>query len=110
MCSLHWTGRTNEKKFRKRPFTETRSAVRVRSRGENPAQPSRRGCPEKMERKTILVVDDSPVVLELTGSALEGAGYKVVLRSRGEGTVAAVLQERPDLVLLDVNMPRLSGD
>src|SRR5690349_23504351 len=63
-----------------------------------------------MERKTILVVDDSPVVLELTGAALEGAGYKVVLRSRGEGTVAAVLQERPDLVLLDVNMPRLSGD
>ena len=63
-----------------------------------------------MERKTILVVDDSPVVLELTGAALEGAGYKVVLRSRGEGTVAAVLQERPDLILLDVNMPRLSGD
>jgi CheY-like chemotaxis protein len=63
-----------------------------------------------MERKTILVVDDSPVVLELTGAALEGAGYNVVLRSRGEGTVAAVLQARPDLVLLDVNMPRLSGD
>ena len=62
-----------------------------------------------MERKTILVVDDSPVVLELTGSALESAGYKVVLRSRGEGTVAAVLQERPDLVLLDVNMPRMDG-
>jgi DNA-binding NarL/FixJ family response regulator len=61
-------------------------------------------------RKTILIVDDSPIVLEMAGSALEAAGYKVVLRSRGEGTVAAVIQERPDLVLLDVNMPRLSGD
>ncbi len=61
-------------------------------------------------RKTILVVDDSPIVLEMAGSALESAGYKVVSRSRGEGTVAAVIQERPDLVLLDVNMPRLSGD
>jgi CheY-like chemotaxis protein len=61
-------------------------------------------------RKTILIVDDSPIVLDMAGTALEGAGYKVVLRSRGEGTVAAVIQERPDLVLLDVNMPRLSGD
>src|SRR5262252_1123125 len=61
-------------------------------------------------RKTILIVDDSPIVLDMAGAALEAAGYKVVLRSRGEGTVAAVIQERPDLVLLDVNMPRLSGD
>ena len=61
-------------------------------------------------RKTILIVDDSPVVLEMAGAALEAAGYKVVFRSRGEGTVGAVIQERPDLVLLDVNMPRLSGD
>src|SRR5215471_7903868 len=61
-------------------------------------------------RKTILIVDDSPIVLDMAGAALEAAGYKVVLRSRGEGTVAAVIQERPDLVLLDVNMPRLAGD
>jgi CheY-like chemotaxis protein len=61
-------------------------------------------------RKTILIVDDSPVVLEMAGAALEAAGYKVVFRSRGEGTVGAVIQERPDLVLLDVNMPRLSGE
>jgi DNA-binding NtrC family response regulator len=61
-------------------------------------------------RKTILIVDDSPIVLEMAGSALEGAGYKVVLRSRGEGTVAAVIQERPDLVLLDVKLlPSMSG-
>jgi CheY-like chemotaxis protein len=61
-------------------------------------------------RKTILIVDDSPIVLDMAGAALEAAGYKVVLRSRGEGTVAAVIQERPDLVLLDINMPRLSGE
>jgi CheY-like chemotaxis protein len=61
-------------------------------------------------RKTILIVDDSPIVLDMAGAALEAAGYKVVLRSRGEGTVAAVIQERPHLILLDVNMPRLSGD
>jgi DNA-binding NarL/FixJ family response regulator len=61
-------------------------------------------------QKTILIVDDSPIVLDMAGTALEAAGYKVVLRSRGEGTVAAVIQARPDLVLLDVNMPRLSGD
>jgi DNA-binding response OmpR family regulator len=63
-----------------------------------------------MARKKVLIVDDNPYVLQQTGDALEAAGYGVVLRSRGEGTVAAVLQERPDLVLLDVNAPRLSGD
>ena len=60
--------------------------------------------------RTILVIDDNAVVLEVTRSTLEHAGFRVVTRDRASGAIAAVLQERPDLVLLDVNMPNMTGD
>ena len=59
---------------------------------------------------TILVIDDNAVVLEMTRATLEQAGFRVVTRDRASAAIAAVLQERPDLVLLDVNMPNMTGD
>lgn len=61
-------------------------------------------------QRTILVIDDNAVVLEMTRATLEQAGYRVVTRDRASGAITAVLQERPDLVLLDVNMPNMTGD
>jgi CheY-like chemotaxis protein len=49
-------------------------------------------------------------VLEVTKSALEGAGYEVITHDRPAGCVALILHEKPDLVLMDVNMPGLGGD
>jgi DNA-binding NarL/FixJ family response regulator len=60
--------------------------------------------------KTVLVIDDSEVVLELVREALEAAGLKVQTRLGPQGSVNAVLREKPSLVLLDVNMPSLTGD
>ncbi|MEI9936478.1 MAG: response regulator [Pseudomonadota bacterium] len=60
--------------------------------------------------RTILVVDDNAVVLEATRTTLEQAGFRVVTCDRASGAVVAVLHERPDLVLLDVNMPNMTGD
>jgi DNA-binding NarL/FixJ family response regulator len=60
--------------------------------------------------RTILVIDDNAVVLEATRSTLEQAGFRVLTRDRASGAVVAVLHERPDLVLLDVNMPNMTGD
>jgi two-component system, OmpR family, response regulator len=62
------------------------------------------------DKQTILVIDDSEIVLEVSKTALEAAGYRVITRSRAAGSVALLLQESPDLVLLDVNMPTMSGD
>lgn len=62
-----------------------------------------------MVRK-ILVVDDSEVVLGVTKAILEDAGYEVLTNRRATGSVAMILQTKPDLVLLDVNMPSLRGD
>lgn len=60
--------------------------------------------------RTILVIDDNAVVLEVTRSMLEQAGFRVVTLDRASGAIVAVLHERPDLVLLDVNMPNMTGD
>lgn len=58
----------------------------------------------------VVVIDDSEIVLAMTKQALEGAGYEVVVHDRSAGCVALILQEKPDLVLMDVNLPGLSGD
>ena len=57
-----------------------------------------------------MVVDDDEVVLEVTREHLESAGFQVTTRSSAIGTSAAVGREEPDIVLLDVNIPGLSGD
>jgi CheY-like chemotaxis protein len=57
-----------------------------------------------------MVVDDSEIVLDLTKTALENAGYVVLTHNRPAGCVAMILHEKPDLLLIDVNMPRLGGD
>jgi len=62
------------------------------------------------EQRTVLVIDDSEIVLEMTRFTLESAGYRVVTRNRASGSIAVILKEQPALVLLDVNMPGASGE
>lgn len=57
-----------------------------------------------------MVVDDDPVTLELVRMILENRGYEIVTRDNALGTTAAILRERPDVVLLDIRMPGLRGD
>lgn len=57
----------------------------------------------------VLVVDDDPVILELVRGWLEEAGYAVEVRETALGTAQQVATEQPDVVLLDVMMPALSG-
>lgn len=61
-------------------------------------------------RRKIIIVDDSELVLSATSEILRRAGYKVLTRNGPSGCVAMILQEKPDLVLLDVGMPAVSGD
>lgn len=58
----------------------------------------------------VLLVDDDPVVLEVTRAVLQGLGHEVVARDRALGTTAVICSERPQVVLMDVQMPGVSGD
>ncbi len=58
----------------------------------------------------VLIVDDDAIVLEVTRELLEGHGYEVHVRERALGTTPWILAERPDVVLIDVEMPGIAGD
>lgn len=60
-------------------------------------------------RKTILTVEDTPNLRRLIAYVLSRAGYQVVQAGDGEEAVEALKKHRPDLILLDVRMPRMDG-
>ncbi|MCA1703398.1 MAG: response regulator [Actinobacteria bacterium] len=61
------------------------------------------------EEKRILIADDDPVILRLIQVNLELEGYEVMTASNGHEAVAVATAELPDLVILDIMMPRLDG-
>jgi response regulator NasT len=61
------------------------------------------------DQTCILLVDDDPVVLNSLGSGLAALGYKVETCANGEQAIEANRRIQPDLILMDFNMPGLSG-
>jgi class 3 adenylate cyclase/CheY-like chemotaxis protein len=57
----------------------------------------------------ILAVDDVPANLDIVCARLEGQGYQVVTAVDGEEALQRVAEHKPDLVLLDIMMPKLDG-
>jgi adenylate cyclase len=60
-------------------------------------------------KRTILLVDDEPDFVEMIRMRLEANNYKVTTATNGEEGLARVKESTPDLVLLDVMMPRMDG-
>jgi len=59
--------------------------------------------------ETILVIDDSPTNLEILHDVLGGAGYEVLVEMDGVSGIEQVENNPPDLILLDVMMPKMDG-
>jgi CheY-like chemotaxis protein len=59
--------------------------------------------------KTVLVVDDNPINLELVGDVLESAGFTVLKTSRAMDSLTLAQQARPDIILMDIDMPGMDG-
>jgi PAS domain S-box-containing protein len=61
------------------------------------------------DRGAVLMCDDNAEILEVTGTALEAHGYRVILARTGEQMIERALAEHPDVILLDLIMPDMSG-
>ena len=64
---------------------------------------------KKTERAKILIVDDEPDYITAIQCRLEWSRYEVITASNGEEGLRKVASEKPDLVLLDTNMPVMNG-
>jgi DNA-binding response OmpR family regulator len=62
-----------------------------------------------MDRKKILLVDDSNTILMMERMILNKGPYVTVTASNGEDAIAKAQSEKPDLILMDVVMPKMDG-
>ncbi|MDP1688949.1 MAG: response regulator [bacterium] len=62
-----------------------------------------------MYKPLILVVDDEADILEIITDKLEKAGFRVEITNEAEHMLEKAMALKPDLILLDINMPRISG-
>ena len=62
-----------------------------------------------MNDTTVLLVDDEPQIRRVLQTTLCEAGYGVILAKNGQEGIDTVVREHPDLVLLDINLPDMSG-
>ena len=61
------------------------------------------------ETPTILIVDDNPNNIKIVALILRSLKYKIVIATNGEQAIELVEQTRPDLILLDIMMPKMDG-
>jgi len=62
------------------------------------------------KQKTVLIIDDEPDLVKLTSFRLTKAGYKVVAATDGKKGLESASRIKPDLIILDINLPEISGD
>ncbi len=60
-------------------------------------------------QKRILLVDDEPQIVEVLNAYLQREGFETIVRDTVASAIAAVEEERPDLMILDINLPDGSG-
>jgi CheY-like chemotaxis protein len=60
-------------------------------------------------QKTILVADDESHILNVVSLKLRHAGFRVITAGDGQEALDLAVQEKPDLLITDYHMPRLSG-
>lgn len=64
---------------------------------------------ENFEKKTILIVDDETTIVDMLVYNLQKEGYNTLQANDGETAVNLALNEKPDLVLLDIMLPKMDG-
>lgn len=62
-----------------------------------------------MPDKKIMIVEDDPTLRDIYTTRFKAEGYEVVSASDGEMALTVAVKEKPDLILLDIMMPKISG-
>lgn len=62
-----------------------------------------------MKKGKVLIVDDEEDLLKLTSKWIRSAGHEVLCYTEGKGAVDFIRTHRPDLILLDIVLPEVSG-
>jgi two-component system cell cycle response regulator DivK len=62
-----------------------------------------------MSAKTILYVEDNEMNRKIVRALLKDTTYQLIEAHDGEAGVAAALEQRPDLILMDIQLPKISG-
>lgn len=57
----------------------------------------------------VLVVDDEPEIVKLVTRILEGRGHTITIARDGQEALDAIAAERPDVVVIDLNLPKVDG-
>jgi len=65
--------------------------------------------PTPATQKTILIIDDQPFFITMQQNMLQRQGYRVVSASNGAEGLAQAKKHKPDIILLDVEMPGVDG-
>jgi len=63
----------------------------------------------KVLSKTILIIKDTPLNMKLFNDVLESSGYRTLKINDGHQAIAIARDDRPDLILMDTQLPEVSG-
>jgi len=85
------------------------AAARERPAGEPATDPAPRGQSAGAGTKRVLLVDDDNEIVESMRAVLESRGYQILVARDGNQGLAMAESEEPDLVVLDMMMPKRSG-
>ena len=61
------------------------------------------------DQKTVLLIEDEPLLANLLKQRIEKEGFKVILNRDGEEALKTLHEVKPDLILLDIILPKISG-
>lgn len=91
------------------PATLQSSPTRPASPAAAPRMTGMEDTTAPKRRKTILIVEDNELNMKLFHDLLEAHGYRVIEARTGPQGLAAARAESPDLILMDIQLPEISG-
>ena len=94
--------------YRTQSATERRSSVRMSENWYIPAYIAPKGRLVE-DKKLILIADDDQSIRSLLQTFLEGEGFRTVEAKSGRDVIPAITKQRPDVVIMDLRMPGMSG-